>query len=317
MQMENTFLLIVGAPKCGTTSLANWLSQHPKFILSEKKEPGFFLKKPEFFIRTSDGTKVKPTWLVNTLEEYYSMFEVADPEKILVDASTNYLSDPEAPERIAAFARDHRVKVMCVTRDPIDRAFSQYKHAVRDGKETESFLRSLELEETRRAQGYSHLFAHVNKGRYAEQINRFRRVFPDMVVMGFTELRNPSAVIRRVEELVGLEAGDDHPIDFQIRNESKIYKSRFGRKVARSRKLARLIDGLTGRRGVIVRGWIDAALTRRIALDPEAIRFIYGALRDDIEHCLADPEIPTSEWSTTLEARERAASSIGEYEETA
>ncbi len=40
MKIPNLF--IIGSPKCGTTSLANWLNDHPQIFMSKRKEPEFF-----------------------------------------------------------------------------------------------------------------------------------------------------------------------------------------------------------------------------------------------------------------------------------
>ncbi len=77
--------LIVGAPKCGTTSLADALSQHPDLFIPERKELGFFDKNWERGM----------TWLAQ-------YFEQARSEQLRGEATPDYFATPLAAERIAA-----------------------------------------------------------------------------------------------------------------------------------------------------------------------------------------------------------------------
>lgn len=301
--MDNTFLLIIGAPKCGTTSLANWLAQHPRFFLSSRKEPGFFRSKQAHFILGSRGQRSKPAPLVETLDEYYDLYRNASPDQILIDASTDYLSDDDAPKRIEAFSRNHRVKLLCLLRDPIDRAFSEYRHTIRDGIETESFLASLQLEADRRRQGFQPLFFHAERSRYFEQIERFRRLSCDLMLLEFDDLKKPDTVLSKIFQFIdeGLEPITGH--DFSPENESKIYVSKLARRIARSQRAASLLDGAFGATGARMWRKLESLLVRRVEKDEQSVRYIYSVLSDDIERCLADPGIPTTAWRTTLALR--------------
>ena len=58
--MRSPDFFIVGGPKCGTTSLAAWLGEHPKVFMSSYKEPHYF---------NTDDKRV-----VDTLDYYRSLF---------------------------------------------------------------------------------------------------------------------------------------------------------------------------------------------------------------------------------------------------
>jgi hypothetical protein len=82
--------LILGAPKCGTTSLATWLADHPNVYFSPIKEPGFF--------STDVGNQ-----LVKNPEVYARLFDGAGPEHLAVgEASTSYLISKVAVPTIEA-----------------------------------------------------------------------------------------------------------------------------------------------------------------------------------------------------------------------
>jgi hypothetical protein len=104
-----TFIL-VGAMKCGTTSLHNYLDEHPQICMSTPKEPNFF---------TADSEK--------NLDWYQQRFH--DEAQEFGESSTNYTKYPEfpgVPERMYRLLPD--VKLLYLVRDPIQRAISHYVH---------------------------------------------------------------------------------------------------------------------------------------------------------------------------------------------
>src|SRR5271155_2782026 len=76
---------IVGHPKCGTTALYEMLRRHPQIYMPDVKEPWFFAN--ELHTRTPPRPQGTPT----TLEEYLVLFDGAQPEQRLGEASPHYL----------------------------------------------------------------------------------------------------------------------------------------------------------------------------------------------------------------------------------
>lgn len=112
---------IIGAQKCGTTSLANWLAQHPAICPPRTKELKYFTQEEEF----AKGDR----W-------YFSNF----PPRFLkrsANASsfeaTPCLFHPLAPERVLNTLG--QIKKIILLRDPAERAISHYKHNLRNGRE--------------------------------------------------------------------------------------------------------------------------------------------------------------------------------------
>lgn len=95
---------IIGAPKCGTTSLYHYLKEHPNIFLSEIKEPDYFA--------TDLNRSIKDR------EEYMKLFEGADNYKAIGEASTTYLYSDEAIENILEF--NPEAKFIVMTRDPVE-----------------------------------------------------------------------------------------------------------------------------------------------------------------------------------------------------
>jgi hypothetical protein len=102
--------LIVGAPKCATTSLAHYLGEDERIFIPTEGEPHFYTYVAE----------ERPHWGIETIEEYGRLFEEADAELICGEKSTWYLYSSTAAEQIDKYAPD--TKCIALLRQPVDRA---------------------------------------------------------------------------------------------------------------------------------------------------------------------------------------------------
>jgi hypothetical protein len=165
VRMRPDFLL-VGTQRAGTTSLFRALAGHPGTA-----QPNFHKGVHYFDVNYARG----PAW-------YRGHFPLRQGSRLAFESAGYYMHHPLAPERIA---RDlPGVKLLVLLRDPVERAFSAYKHELARGYETEtSFERALALEPGRLAgeidrirnePGYlSHSHRHhsyLDRGHYAEQL---------------------------------------------------------------------------------------------------------------------------------------------------
>ncbi|MDQ3627433.1 MAG: sulfotransferase domain-containing protein [Actinomycetota bacterium] len=165
----NPSFLLVGAQRCGTTSLFRALSAHPSIVTAN------FHKGVNYFdVNYQRG----PDW-------YRAHFPIRRRRpRQCFDASGYYMFHPYAPRRIAHDLP--RVKIVAMVRDPVERAYSAYQHEYARGFESESFARALELEAQRvepelaRMQvdeGYQSMAhrhqAYRRRGHYAEQLQCF------------------------------------------------------------------------------------------------------------------------------------------------
>ena len=115
MKRPNFFL--VGAAKCGTTALSEYLGSHPNVFMSQPKEPMFF------------SSDIKHYSYYNNMERYLSLFEKAGEEHFAVgEASTQYLASRNAIAEIKKFRPD--AKIIIMVRNPLEMIPSFHCQAV-------------------------------------------------------------------------------------------------------------------------------------------------------------------------------------------
>lgn len=134
MKRPNFFIL--GAPKAGTTTLANWLSEHRQILMSPLKEPHFF--------NFDFGPR-----LTRSFKAYESLFEAATSAHVAVgEATTRYLYSRTTVPAILHYAEEPRFIVMI--RNPVELAYSLHDQTLFNGDETElDFERAWELQQVR------------------------------------------------------------------------------------------------------------------------------------------------------------------------
>lgn len=175
--------ILVGAQRAGTTSLFRALMSHPLIHSAN------FHKGVNYFdVNYGRGF----AWYQGhfpTAAYLRARSRGVTGAPITFEASGYYMFHPCAAERMARHLPD--VRILAMLRDPVERAWSAYKHELARGFESESFDRALDLEEERVAgeearmsadptyQSFSHRHqAYVRRGQYAEQLERLHRHFP-------------------------------------------------------------------------------------------------------------------------------------------
>jgi hypothetical protein len=177
--MPNFF--IIGAHKAGTTSLYHYLNQHPQVYMSPIKEPSFFNHDI-----TPDGKLVKRRFegpgrrrlapKFADIEEYRALYRGVKGEKAIGEASPLYICAPGTPERIKRHVPEARA--IALLRNPADRAYSAFLHAVRGGRETvNDFAQVLREEEGRIGDNWNYVFRYRTGGLYYERLKRYYEVF--------------------------------------------------------------------------------------------------------------------------------------------
>ncbi|CAN5399610.1 sulfotransferase [soil metagenome] len=210
--------LIVGAAKCGTTSLYHYLLQHPDVYMSPIKEPNHFSTDilPEKFspmylqhekekrlnIREYvNGPMLasRKVWgaYVHDSEDYQKLFKFAAGKKAIGEISNSYLFSNVAADRIRKEFPD--MKIVMILRQPAERAYSHYMANLRDGRTVLSFRDELEDDAAKSEKGWGISHVYYELGLYSKQVQRYLNNFPaDQVnIFLFDDLKKDTAGVAK------------------------------------------------------------------------------------------------------------------------
>lgn len=196
--MENKLpnFLLVGTAKAGTTSLYNYLKQHPAIYMSPAKEPHFLISDSLTFPHKGPIAGKCDASIVKDFEEYKRLFSNVKNETSIGEASTVYLYYyKEAIPNIKKLLG--RPKIMMILRNPTDRAFSTYMHQVRDGFEPLSFEAVLREENRRIEENWPPLEYYTKLGFYYNQVKAYWENFSDVKIYLFEDLRENALELLR------------------------------------------------------------------------------------------------------------------------
>ena len=245
--MEKPNFFIVGAPKCGTTALSQWLSKHPQVYFSPRKEPHFF---------NTDGLTA-----TSSLLEYESLFSGATSEHNAVgEGSTHYLYSNVAIKNILEYQPKARF-IVCL-RNPIDMAPSLHAERLSQGRENErDFVKAWRLQSLRAAgQRIPKLMIkdpeRLQYGAYCklgEQIERLYKLVPDskvLLVLLDDVKKQPELEYARVLDFLDLSEMEPG-FEFEAVNPSKYTRSPALSQVARALSAFKRTIGMRRSMGIV------------------------------------------------------------------
>lgn len=204
--------IIIGAQRCGTTSLYNYLTKHPCVVSSYKKEVHFF------DINFGKGLAwYRAHFFPSFLYKYY-IKQISKQDMVAGEASPYYIFHPHAPKRISEIVP--RVKLIVLLRNPVDRAYSHYRNEVKLEVETLSFEDAIEREEERlrgdvekvledeNYYSFNHQhYSYLSRGVYVDQLKIWMNLFPNeqiLILKSEDFFNNPPTIFKRVIEFLNL-----------------------------------------------------------------------------------------------------------------
>lgn len=285
-------LFIIGAAKCGTTSLYEYLRGHPDVFMSPAKEPRYFA--PDLDAGSGHDMRYG-----RDLDRYLALFEEARDEKRLGEASVRYIYSGQAPGLIREFQPDARIVAML--RDPVDMMYSMHNQRVSEGaEELTTFEQALAAEDDRRAgRGvpagvHPLLTVYRDRGRFGEQLSRWFETFEreQVHVIIFEDMvRDPAGVFRNLLEFLEVDP-DYQPESFAAYNRSHAPRSHLLRAFTKSRVpqwfVWQLLPRVVGDRATrgMVRAFRHSSFNRRAAprspLAPELRLRLQAELTPDV-----------------------------------
>ncbi len=202
MPKPNFFL--VGAPKCGTTSLYEYLRVHPEIFMPEIKEPHYFAKDMTF----------NAPWHVRDWDRYIALFEGADSATRIGEGSVYYLYSRTAAREIRDFNAD--AKIIIMLRNPPDMMYSLHGQFLSSHNENIADFAEALNAETERGAGQRipstahspHVLCYAAVARYCEQVQRYLETFgrDNVHVILFDDLATDTpGVYRRALEFLGVD----------------------------------------------------------------------------------------------------------------
>jgi len=200
--------LVAGVAKSGTTSLQRYLEQHPDVFVPEIKERFHFIAPLHARIPRQDPHREKiQRRTVSSAADYPALFAPAGARRACGEVGTFYAYHHEAAiPAIRALLGD--VKILLLLRNPVDRAFSAYTHFRGFGLERGTFEEGLAAEEQRRRDGWYAMWHYRAAGRYAAQVEAYRRAFSRVRVFLYDDLRDrPRDLLREVFGFLGVDDG--------------------------------------------------------------------------------------------------------------
>lgn len=234
--MGNTVnMMIVGAQKAGTTSLNNYLSQHPKIYTHNTLEFGLFLDDASY-------KRGLDYYLKNTVSEDVKR----NKEKSVFVAKRVGLMNNEAMlEKLYEFNPD--VKIVAVLRNPIDRAYSAYQYCRQNGIEPyDKFEDALFINDMARFGGNSKHQRdcdYIGRSNYLMHLKKLYSIFPaENIKLFLLEeiVTNFNSYLNEMCAFVGLEA---YSFNTSVKyNEASDPKSQTVAKLLASGKKNRLVN---------------------------------------------------------------------------
>lgn len=207
--------LIVGATKCGTSSLHKYLDQHPQIFMSKVKEPRFISSQVTPFPLNGPGDHKVEAWYVKNFADYEKLFEGAEGYPAVGESSadTLYFYRGTIPV-IRQYLGDPKIIIML--RNPVKRAFSAYQHLVRDLREELSFEDGLVQEHERIRNNWELIYHYTTGSLYYESVKAFMDNFSNVkVILTEDQEKRPQQVIRDIFRF--LDVDPNHDVNTEIK----------------------------------------------------------------------------------------------------
>ncbi len=209
--------LIVGAAKSGTSSLHNYLNQHPEVFMPSYNKEGMKVKELRFLIKDLVQHRLhNGVW---SWEEYKSLFNEVKNEISIGESTVLYLYYYEyAIDSIKKYLGEN-VKIIIMLRNPTDRAYSAFQHVSRGLKEQNSFEEALEIEKGRidKDSSLTPMVMYKEMGLYYDMVRAYKENFKNVHIIFYEDFRDDTeGEIKKIFKFLGLSLSAN--IDFISRH---------------------------------------------------------------------------------------------------
>lgn len=201
-------IYIIGAQKCGTTTLYHWLSQHPQIYANEYAKDYPFFSNDQTF---REGRS-----------QFTSFAKDAPRNNLVLGGEANAMYAPLSIQRMQTIIP--KAYLIAILREPLIRAYSAYTYAVERLMENRVFEQAINEE----LQGFTYEPSdalqrdYLGHGHYAQQLREVFHFFPKerVKIVFFENLKtNPTTELKAIFEFLGIKK--DFIPNLTIRNETK------------------------------------------------------------------------------------------------
>lgn len=211
--------LLVGAAKSATTSLHNYLDQHPQIAMPSVKESWFFsfVDKPPAYVSPNALDDV-----VSDLDSYLALFDGAGLDQLLGDASPSYLYTFEDTianlKNIYPEDKLSDLKIIISLREPVGRAFSQYNTFRRVVHEPLQFEEAVQQEviAKRLRDNWNIFYDYLGFGLYSNQVRAFIDFFgkENVLVVFYDEVQSdPVALCQKMFRFLDVDSSFEPDVE--------------------------------------------------------------------------------------------------------
>jgi hypothetical protein len=179
-KIDRLDFILAGAQKSGTTALHYFLEKHPNITMGDRQEMHFF---------DNDAMSVSQA----DYAQLHKHYPLLTPSTIAGDCTPSYIYYEPAAERIWQY--NPKIKLLVLLRNPVERAFAHWNMQRFKGREPLDFFDAVREEKTRIAGApptEARRFAYVDRGFYAQQLERLFKLFPreQVKVVKFEEFKD-------------------------------------------------------------------------------------------------------------------------------
>ena len=234
---------VLGAAKCGTTSLHDYLRQHPALFLPYVKELNFFDTEAERF--------------ASGLDRYRGYFAEAG-SRLAGEATPSYFRRTDVvPQRMRQLYEGRSPRFLLLLRDPVERAYSHYLHNVSEGREPLSFPEALQAEQNHPEAKQQAWKGYFSDGVYADPLADWFDTFPrERFLIALTShlAETPDTVLRQIFRFLEVDPAAEIETGKRLNQTGERQSRRLGQ------MLAWAPDGLLQ----AVRGWLPEPVRLRL-----------------------------------------------------
>ena len=262
----------IGGQKCGTSTLTEYLSKHPKIFVSRHKEPGYFCygfgESSNF---NGPGDEKALVTIRENYADYEKLFSGSTKDQLKLDPSVCYLYSTRAAEEIKSF--NPKAKIIVILRNPVDRAYSAFMHLRKQKREVSiNIIDAIANENSRITRGWEPLWHLVNNGKYFKHLSEYFSIYDkrNLLILYFEDLtKNKQLVLNKVCNFLEIDPFESEMKDFHLNSSGVPRVQKLYDMIERDSFFKNLVVSMLGNKKNQTRLLIDKILLKKIGLKDE------------------------------------------------